>query len=375
MLELLSKLSVSHASFPVSTFIELLEKNQINIDTSYQREVVWSDDKFENFINSCFHKIIPNPVILNKSIGENKKIIYNCIDGKHRLTSLLKYVDNKISFKHNGMKYFYSKTPTNQHSIDETVLSEVERKNFNNILIPVVIYDNIEEEDEKDIFNRIQLGKPLATGELVLSNFNNARVKLEFIKYCDTLKPQLSKYISIKRKTHYEFIIFLMKTISANRLIKAKPNDLRSFISNLTINRFENLKNRLSPTLNYVFSDNLLLNPNFKIIKIELNVLYSFIFFVFNKYCDKFPNANDSIRMRNLLRSVINHQTEYGNSKLSLSEFSNITKQIEEIFKQKGLDDIVLNDIDEDNIIKTNHEIEKTRLEKPIIKNNNYKHS
>ena len=200
MLELLSKLSVSYTSFLVSTFVELLKTCQINIDTSYQRDVVWSEDKFENFINSCFHKIIPNPIILNKSIGKNKKIIYNCIDGKHRLTSLLKYINNDISFKHNGIKYFYNQVPINKNalltnrnalSIDEMVLTEIERKNFNNILIPVVIYDNIEEEDERDIFNRIQLGKPLVTGELILSNFSDTRVKLEFIKFCDSLRIRL----------------------------------------------------------------------------------------------------------------------------------------------------------------------------------------
>ena len=87
---------------------EATNDKRININTIYQRDVVWDEVKQANFINSCYLGIIPMPLLFN-SVAEEEQI--SCIDGKQRITSLVNFKKNMFPVKINKKKYFYDKIP------------------------------------------------------------------------------------------------------------------------------------------------------------------------------------------------------------------------------------------------------------------------
>ena len=64
---------------------------RINLDATYQRKFVWEESDQSAFIDSVCKGIIPSNIIFNKKSKE--QIV---IDGKQRLTSLIRYFSNEI---------------------------------------------------------------------------------------------------------------------------------------------------------------------------------------------------------------------------------------------------------------------------------------
>lgn len=81
---------------------ELNDNNKLILDPEYQRDVVWSNDKMMSLIESIIHGYYYPPIILNFCNGN-----YNCIDGKQRITSILKFLDNKIHYSINDKEIYF----------------------------------------------------------------------------------------------------------------------------------------------------------------------------------------------------------------------------------------------------------------------------
>ena len=69
----------------------------VNLNPKYQRELVWDMDNKVKLIESLF---------LGRDIGkfvfvsdDNSDILYEILDGKQRLTTIIEYIENKFSYK------------------------------------------------------------------------------------------------------------------------------------------------------------------------------------------------------------------------------------------------------------------------------------
>jgi len=71
------------------------KENGINLNPEYQRDIVWSNEKQSAFINSIMRNIIPNAIIFNNNESE---LIQICMDGKQRITSLVRFKKNEIPY-------------------------------------------------------------------------------------------------------------------------------------------------------------------------------------------------------------------------------------------------------------------------------------
>ena len=74
------------------------DEGGINLDIEYQRDIVWDNDKQSFFINSLLKGISPNPIIFNLNEEEGIK---DCIDGKQRLTSIKRFIENEFTVDYN----------------------------------------------------------------------------------------------------------------------------------------------------------------------------------------------------------------------------------------------------------------------------------
>jgi hypothetical protein len=145
-----------------SIYSEYLENDKLLLKPEYQRELSWSIDKMNTFIDTIFKGwIVPNYVIYKLSDGEKKenkqlnlKHMYECIDGQHRLTSIKMFIEG-IKYPNLDVdKYIYIKIGNDRvyYNIDEDKLSIINKSHkYRNIK-----FRNLTDE-ERDKFDSYQM--------------------------------------------------------------------------------------------------------------------------------------------------------------------------------------------------------------------------
>lgn len=260
----------------VDTIITNYEKNKINLDAVYQRDIVWDNDKKSKFIESCLKGIIPNPLIFNYENGN-----YICIDGKQRITSLVEFFENKFPLEYSGIDYYATKAK----ALDKEIYD-----NLKNTNIPVYVYKNLTYEEQVDIFHRIQYGQALTAGQVLLSCSNDITLTIEYKNYfTDPIKVMLGKLCNTdpKKSEHYKLVaelIFLMD----RSYKKPTKNDIEN-----TYKKIKAITPKLeivTKLLNFVNNKNFLLKTKVgaKYMFANPHIKYPFLHFLLNtKYNDK----------------------------------------------------------------------------------------
>lgn len=210
------------------------EKNYINLNPPYQRNVVWHQQQQSMFINSICHEIIPTNLIFNMEPNGS----FVCIDGKQRISSIVNFIKNQIPLRleNDPLQIYYSEIPDNEDETCYRIMTSEERKKFDNVNIPVVTYDELTYEDQVDIFNRIQNGTALKHGELVNAMFVNDKITQRYDTFCNSKTKLFSKFgrIGADRKGHYTFIVTLMIMISEKDYKLPTKAQRSKFIKNIT---------------------------------------------------------------------------------------------------------------------------------------------
>lgn len=110
----------------------------------YQRELVWSVEKKALLVDSIFRGIDIPKIYLQKT-DEG----WDCIDGHQRINAITAFFDGE--FKYEG-KIFQA-------------LSVTQKERFENYSLTIAVVTNIDEEEIRELFRRLQLGVPLNSGE------------------------------------------------------------------------------------------------------------------------------------------------------------------------------------------------------------------
>ncbi|KAL0059216.1 hypothetical protein AAF712_014062 [Marasmius tenuissimus] len=165
--------------------IELLYKqakdNLIDLNAEYQRDVVWTTEKQSFLIDSIFSNFYIPPIIFSVRTLENGDELRICIDGKQRLTAMFAFMEGKIPYKDKdtGRKIWFIDNPDQPWSSKQgkkRLLPPNLKINFEKRAIFVVEYDEVAQQEERDIFKRVQLGVPLSAAEK-LQAITTPRVK------------------------------------------------------------------------------------------------------------------------------------------------------------------------------------------------------
>ncbi|KAF5313905.1 hypothetical protein D9619_013062 [Psilocybe cf. subviscida] len=139
----------------------------INLEPEYQRDVVWTESKQIGIIDSVFRNFYIPPIIFAVNVDEDGAETKTCIDGKQRLTSIHKFMDGLIPHKDpfTGEKLWYKDINTGGRGPKKQLLPEKYRRLFANKQIVCVEYQGITDPDEREIFQRVQLGMALTPAE------------------------------------------------------------------------------------------------------------------------------------------------------------------------------------------------------------------
>lgn len=187
---------------------------RIDLDADYQREKIWTTNQQEMLLDSILRDIDIPKIYIVETNG-NKQFDYECIDGKQRMTALLRFFkpepneESPLKVRHYEKKYTYKEFkrthPTDAKKIEDYPLS-------------FTIYKPLDDEYVREIFRRLQLGIRLNSGELLKTRTGTIR---DFV-YKDIGKggPFFRNTNLSEKRFSREFTL---AQICVNSFAKAKP--------------------------------------------------------------------------------------------------------------------------------------------------------
>jgi hypothetical protein len=197
--------------------------NKLNLNPEYQREVVWSIDRMSTFIESIMCNYYYPPIILNLING-----LYICIDGKQRITSVLRFLKDEIVHESGDFKIRFS--DLNDHN----------KEIFLNKQFQVCLYTDLDYANEVNIFRRVQNGVPMSKMEIVrsynpeLMNYINDKI----MNY-DSLWTIYNIDISRDRKMNYIYRCLMIEYKCKDTFVTLTLVELEKFIKKYKENKVQ----------------------------------------------------------------------------------------------------------------------------------------
>ncbi|KAF4580786.1 hypothetical protein EYR38_003073 [Pleurotus pulmonarius] len=173
-------------TYTAQALYDQIHSSDINLEPEYQRAVVWPESKQIGLIDSVFRNFYIPPVIFAVTLYEDGSESKTCIDGKQRLTSIHRFMDGLVHRDpYTGEKLWYKDTSASGATTKtrKKLLPEKYRRLFSNKQIVCVEYADITSSDEREIFQRVQLGMALTPAEkLQVINTSRASYVRDLLK-------------------------------------------------------------------------------------------------------------------------------------------------------------------------------------------------
>ncbi|KAK4684107.1 hypothetical protein P7C73_g6095, partial [Tremellales sp. Uapishka_1] len=158
--------SPRHKTMTCKVIHERVHQGLLDLNPDYQREVVWIEKKQVGLIESLFLNYFVPPVLFAVVTNDDGEDIRVCIDGKQRCTSICNFMDGKIPFISPGTReHFYYKLAPSARRGRMKLLPQNLKNKFDMFEIPTAEYDHLGTNEQRDIFQRVQLGVALSGAE------------------------------------------------------------------------------------------------------------------------------------------------------------------------------------------------------------------
>jgi Protein of unknown function DUF262/HNH endonuclease len=208
----------------ITDIINLYEDDLLNLEPGFQRQSVWSERDRAKLIDSILRNY-PLPAIFLYRRQEDGQIVYDVIDGKQRIESILKFVGEM-----RGRYWLRTQLPGSEE-IEWVDYKKICRRKLQHVItgyrIPVIEVDG-EMGDIIDVFVRINsTGKALTPQEKRRAKYYNS----PFLKEADWLARRYEWYFEemeilsagqISRMKHVELVCELMLSIHQGDVINKK---------------------------------------------------------------------------------------------------------------------------------------------------------
>lgn len=157
----------------------MVQNGKINFDHVTQRSYVWEKKRKSALIESMILGY-PVPAIFAKRVVDLEKKnnnIYYVMDGKQRLSTIAGFINNEFSLSqlkpvkytnHSGEIQEIDVTQLYYKQLPEELQDIVKDTMFN-----IVFFDNLTATEEKELFKRLNSGKPLSAKSKILASCND----------------------------------------------------------------------------------------------------------------------------------------------------------------------------------------------------------
>ncbi|KJG10155.1 DUF262 domain-containing protein [Photobacterium kishitanii] len=205
-------LSRESNTISLANFWENEQLNKYNYSPGYQRDSVWSEEKQSFLIDSILKNIPIPPIFLHQIIDDKTgKTKYAVIDGKQRLTSIIRFIKGEI-----GSVSEDENSPLYDERISGIKFSDLKkeenedlRRFFWRYSIPIEYVDSSDKAIIDAIFDRLNRnGEPLTGQELRRAGFYGTDLlnTIESIASNSIFWKKRLKNVDIKRMEDREFI-------------------------------------------------------------------------------------------------------------------------------------------------------------------------
>jgi uncharacterized protein with ParB-like and HNH nuclease domain len=133
---------------PISTLTTMVEK-QIQLNPDFQRRDVWDQKKQSKFIESLIMNVPIPPIFM----GEDKYSKYVVLDGRQRLTAIVKYLKNEYELI--GLKVWQELNTKRYSDLEKNELDVAITRRF---LPAVLLLKESSPEVKYDVFERLNTG-------------------------------------------------------------------------------------------------------------------------------------------------------------------------------------------------------------------------
>ncbi|KAI9682514.1 MAG: hypothetical protein M1829_000306 [Trizodia sp. TS-e1964] len=224
----------------IGKILGLMQRQMIDLNPAYQRGEVWSSDRMGGLISSLFGNFFIPPIIFSvtpiKQEDGTVTIQRVCVDGKQRITSLMKFVQGKIAVTdRKGNKQFYCSqldVSGREGRRRTNVLTESQRDYFRDREFVVFEYSELEQADEEDLFARVQLGMALNEPEKLRAH--SCAWQQLTKQYCEDF-PEVVALSHDRRASGFRNVLATFAQIldwkeSANPKVRNTPAQLRNML-------------------------------------------------------------------------------------------------------------------------------------------------
>ncbi|KAA1476388.1 hypothetical protein DENSPDRAFT_843331 [Dentipellis sp. KUC8613] len=213
-------------TYTAQSLYDQIHDGTIDLEPEYQRAVVWPEVKQVALLDSIFRNFYIPPVIFSVSVERDGSEKRTCIDGKQRLSSIQRFMDGLIFLRDEETKdrfWFKMRKPQ---------LSEKYKKLFQNKQIVCIEYSDLSDEDEREIFRRVQLGVALTPAEVMRAESYSPRVQL-VESIVDAYMPRLDGVFNQKRGAPFRWVaqsLFMLQNWPLPRHIATSKDGLQKWV-------------------------------------------------------------------------------------------------------------------------------------------------
>ncbi|KAF8509872.1 hypothetical protein BU17DRAFT_55838 [Hysterangium stoloniferum] len=140
--------------YTTKALYDQMVEGDIDLNPDYQRDVVWSEPKQIGLVDSILRNFYIPPIIFAALFTRNSGSHITCLDGKQRLTSIESETGEKLFYKTNK--------PTTKA---KKLLPDRYMTLFQNKQIVCIEYNDLTDDQEREVFQAIQLGMALTVAE------------------------------------------------------------------------------------------------------------------------------------------------------------------------------------------------------------------
>lgn len=205
----------------VQRIIAAVESGELDLDTEYQRDTIWSKERKSLLIDSIL-KDVDIPKIYLAHFPKEKR--YECIDGKQRIASILDFSSGALQLE-SGESF-----------------TELRNKDpFLGYKLTVSVIQNPTNDDIVELFRRLNIGVPLNGGEMIHAMRGELR---DFIFHTIGKSGPFIGRLGIKayrfsRETALAQIIINSLPFRGGEFRRARYEDVRAFLKEPNNTKFD----------------------------------------------------------------------------------------------------------------------------------------
>lgn len=326
----------SSNTISISEFYENHLLLKYDYSPPYQRKSVWDIEKKSFLIDSILKNFPMPPIFLQKHVDvKTGKTKFDVVDGKQRLTSIIEFIEGKITVPDYFGEDNFGPEELNGLKFDELDQFPEYKSRFWKYDIPIEYLDieNTGVDPGKviqNIFDRLNRnGVPLNSQELRNAKFNRSKI-LEVIIYLCKLnfwKKRL-KDLDDERMEDQQFISELLFQLIEDKVFDLSEKELDSLYDKW-VQKFEEPKYRSSIEQSFQYVTDFMekLELNFEEYSIS-GVSHLYGLWCFSRYCieNEIPAQSVKDKIQNMFKLLKNKKLESEAIKLYKESMSYRTK-------------------------------------------------